>query len=83
MRPQSMAATVGELSEQGLVRRRPHPTDGRKVLIELSERGRAALGAQREQRAGWLAEAIAEQLTEAEQTTLAESVALLRRLADA
>lgn len=83
MRPQSMAATVGELSEQGLVRRRPHPSDGRKVMIELSERGRAALSAQREQRAGWLAAAISEQLSEAEQATLAESVALLRRLAEA
>jgi DNA-binding MarR family transcriptional regulator len=83
MRPQSMASTIGELVARGCVQRRPHPTDGRKLLIELSDVGRDALRAQREQRVGWLAGAIAEQFTPAERAALADSVELLRRLADA
>lgn len=51
VRPQSMARAVGLLMEQGLVVRRAHPTDGRKVLVGLSPAGRAALDAERGRRA--------------------------------
>jgi DNA-binding MarR family transcriptional regulator len=81
VRPQSMARVVGLLTEQGLVGRRAHPTDGRKALVELTPEGRAALEAERGRRAGWLAQAIEDELTAEEQAVLARSAALLERLA--
>jgi DNA-binding MarR family transcriptional regulator len=83
VRPQSMAQTVGELEAGGLVSRRPDPADGRRALVELTEQGLAALHADRAQREGWLARAIAEGFSEREQELLEEAVGLLRRLADA
>ncbi|MFF8261514.1 MarR family winged helix-turn-helix transcriptional regulator [Streptomyces virginiae] len=81
VRPQSMARAVGLLMEQDLVTRRPHPTDGRKSLVELSDAGRTALEAERGRRAGWLAQAIEAELTDEERALLALSTALLERLA--
>lgn len=83
VRPQSMAQAVAELEAEGLVSRRPDPGDGRRALVELTERGLAVLAADRRQREGWLAQAMAEGFTEREQEVLEEAVALLRRLADA
>ena len=81
VRPQSMAQTVAELQAAGLVSRTPDPTDGRRVLIELTANGRETLGADRRRREGWLAEAMAAELTPEEQETLIRAVPLLRRLA--
>jgi DNA-binding MarR family transcriptional regulator len=81
VRPQSMARTVSDLTQAGLVVGRPHPSDGRKTLIDITPEGRAALEGERERRAGWLAEGIAQELTPAEQRTLGEATALLARLA--
>jgi DNA-binding MarR family transcriptional regulator len=82
VRPQSMAQTVAELEHAGLVVRRPDPADGRRALVELTEEGRGVLAADRRERAGWLADAIAERLTPAEQRILERAVPLLDRLAD-
>ena len=82
VRPQSMAQTVAELEADGLVSRRPDPDDRRRALVELTEQGRTTLAADRRQREGWLAEAIASDLTPDEQRTLHEAVELMRRLAD-
>lgn len=82
IRPQSMAQTVGELEAEGLVARRPDPEDRRRAVVELTESGRVVLEAERGQREGWLARAIAEGLREDEQRLLGEAVPLLRQLAD-
>jgi DNA-binding MarR family transcriptional regulator len=82
VRPQSMAQTVGELEDDGLISRRPDPEDGRRALLELTARGRERLEADRRQRVGWLAQAITESFTEEERRALAEAVSLLARLAD-
>ncbi|HTX12468.1 MAG TPA: MarR family winged helix-turn-helix transcriptional regulator [Solirubrobacteraceae bacterium] len=83
MRPQSMAQTVADLEAQGQVERRPDPADRRRALVALTAEGRAALLHDRGRRDGWLAGAIAEQLSPAEQDVLRDAVALLRRLTDA
>ena len=80
VRPQSMAQTLAELSAAGLVGRRPDPLDGRQVLIELTELGRQALHDERRRRDGWLAQAIATELTSDERELLARAVPLLLRL---
>jgi DNA-binding MarR family transcriptional regulator len=82
VRPQSMATTVSALEKAGLVERGRDPADGRRVVIDLTPAGRRALAADREQRVGWLAGAIAADLSEREQRTLAAALELLARLAD-
>lgn len=80
VRPQSIAQTLAELEAARLIDRRPDPTDGRRVLIGLTERGRDRVLEERGRREGWLAGAIAAELTLEEQTTLLAAVPLLQRL---
>jgi DNA-binding MarR family transcriptional regulator len=82
VRPQSMTQTIGDLEADGLIARRADPADGRRMLVELTGSGRQTLEADRRQREGWLARAIAEDLTKQEQRVLAQAVELLRRLSD-
>lgn len=82
LRPQSMAQTVNELQADGLVARRPDPADRRRAVVQLTSQGREIILADRRQREGWLATAIAADLSEDEQIVLERAVALLRRLAD-
>jgi DNA-binding MarR family transcriptional regulator len=82
VRPQSMAATVAALEADGLVTRRPDPSDRRRVAIDLTPAGRDVLAADRRRREGWLAEAIARDLSARERRLLADATALLGRLAE-
>ena len=82
MRPQSMAETIKELEGDGLVGRQADPTDGRRMLIGLTTKGRELVRRERARREEWLATAIARELTAREQETLARATDLLRRLAD-
>jgi DNA-binding MarR family transcriptional regulator len=82
VRPQSMANTIADLEACGLISRRADPADGRRTLVELTDEGLATLEADRRQREGWLARAIAEDLSAQEQRVLAEALGLLRRLSD-
>jgi DNA-binding MarR family transcriptional regulator len=82
VRPQSMAQTVGELEAAGLVERRPDPDDRRRQIVELTPTGTDALYEDRRRRVGWLAEAIADDLSPEEQDVLRRAVPLLERLAE-
>lgn len=82
VRPQSMTQTIADLEADGLIERRPDPTDGRRILVELTAQGRQTLEQDRREREGWLARAIAEDLSAQEQQLLMRSLALLRRLAE-
>ena len=64
MKPQSMGTTIAALEERGIVERKPHPTDGRQVNIELTAKGVAVRKSARDAKRTWLAQAIA-QLDEA------------------
>jgi DNA-binding MarR family transcriptional regulator len=77
-----MAQTVGDLEDDGLVERRPDPSDGRRASVSLTAAGCEALEADRRHREGWLVKAIEEELTPEERRTLGDSVSLLRRLAE-
>jgi DNA-binding MarR family transcriptional regulator len=83
VRPQSMTQTISDLEGDGLVARCADPADGRRILVALTEQGRETLEADRRTREGWLARAIAEDLSAQEQQVLAQAIALLRRLAEA
>jgi DNA-binding MarR family transcriptional regulator len=83
MRPQSMAPIVRELEASGLVSRRPDPSDGRRMLVELTAEGRATLTDLRARRVDWLTRALESELTAREREELRRAVALLGRVADA
>jgi DNA-binding MarR family transcriptional regulator len=82
VRPQSMTQTINDLEADDLITRGPDPTDGRRTLVTLTERGRVTLEEDRRQRDTWLANAIASDLSDPEQQQLANVLPLLRQLAD-
>jgi DNA-binding MarR family transcriptional regulator len=82
VRPQSMGQTLAELEAQGSVARRPHESDRRRTVIELTDEGRRVLAEDRKRRVGWLAEAIERDFSPEEQEVLARALRLLSRLAE-
>jgi DNA-binding MarR family transcriptional regulator len=83
MRPQSMAQTVKELEQAGLVTRRPDPADGRRAFVELTPAGRKTLDDSRAAREDWLALTLERELDAAERAELRRALALLDRIAAA
>ncbi|SKA38696.1 transcriptional regulator, MarR family [Enhydrobacter aerosaccus] len=81
VKPQSMGVTLAALEQDGLIERRPHPTDGRQVLFALTEKGVAVRRKHRLLKREWLAAALGKLDPEA-QRTLAAAVSVLRRLGD-
>jgi DNA-binding MarR family transcriptional regulator len=81
VQPPSMTRTVGCLEADGLVERRPHPTDGRQVVITLAEHGREVLLADRARRDAWLARRLTE-LPADELELLRRAAPILERLSN-
>jgi DNA-binding MarR family transcriptional regulator len=81
VKPQSMGATVAALEEAGLVERRPHPTDGRQVILSLSATGLATRRKIHSAKQNWLSQAIG-RLSERERETLFKAGEIIRRLAE-
>jgi DNA-binding MarR family transcriptional regulator len=80
VQPPSMTRTVNCLEEGGYVARRPHETDGRQVVVNLSDKGRETLLADRERRDAWLATRLRD-LTADERAVLRQAAPILERLA--
>jgi DNA-binding MarR family transcriptional regulator len=80
VQPPSMTRTVNCLVEEGYAVRRPHDTDGRQVLVDLTDKGREVLLADRRRRDAWLAQRLRD-LTPDERALLREVAPLLQRLA--
>lgn len=81
VKPQSMGTTVAALEELGLVERKPHPTDGRQVLIALTAKGAAVRNIVKDAKVAWLMQAIS-QLGEQEQKTLFAASKIIKRLVE-
>ena len=81
MKPQSMGTTIAVLEEMGIVERKPHPTDGRQVNIELTAKGAAVRKSAKDAQWTWLADAIA-QLDEQGCETLFAAGEIIKRLAE-
>ena len=81
MKPQSMSTTIAALEESGLVRRKPHPTDGRQLPIELTPKGLALRTVRKDAKRTWLTQAIS-QLNEQDRQTLFAAGDIIRRLAE-
>jgi len=81
VKPQSMGATLAELEREGLVERRPHPTDGRQVLFALTAEGVEARRKRSAAKQKWLLAALAN-LDSGERQTLMAAVVLIKHLGD-
>jgi DNA-binding MarR family transcriptional regulator len=79
VQPPSMTRTVNCLERDGYVVRRPHESDGRQVVVALSDLGRAILHADRARRDAWLAQRLKE-LTPDERAVLRQAAPILERL---
>ncbi|MFJ8544785.1 MarR family winged helix-turn-helix transcriptional regulator [Streptomyces sp. NPDC093586] len=77
---QSAAKSVKDLTGAGLARTEPHPTDGRKLLVHITDTGRARLQVERDRRARAVDTAIRDTFSPDEQRRLRECVTLLSRL---
>jgi DNA-binding MarR family transcriptional regulator len=82
VRPQSMTTIVRSIEKAGLVRRRPHPTDGRTVLIELTAKGIKTLNSIFALREDWLIAVISDKLTVDERRKLRQGLTLIQRIID-
>ena len=80
VQPPSMTRIVASLQEAGLVLRRPHPTDGRQVLLEAAPAAVALLREDRRRREAWLARRLAE-LDDDDRAVLRRAAHVLDRLA--
>ena len=80
VQPPSMTRTVNCLEQEGFVARRPHESDGRQVLVGLTESGRARVLADRERRDAWLAQRL-RALTPDERAVLRQAAPILEALA--
>lgn len=81
VQPPSMTRTVNCLEDGGYVVRLPHETDGRQVLVSLTESGRATLIADRDRRDAWLAQRLGD-LSPEERAVLRQAAPLLQSLAE-
>jgi DNA-binding MarR family transcriptional regulator len=81
VKPQSMGATLAELEREGLIARRPHPTDGRQVLFALTDAGVEARRKRSVAKQAWLLAAMA-RLDADEQKTLIAAAAIIKRLGE-
>jgi DNA-binding MarR family transcriptional regulator len=82
VQPPSMTRTVNCLAEGGYVVRHKHVSDGRQVVVALSDKGRETIAADRRRRDAWLAQRLRE-LTPDERSLLRQAAPLIERLAQA
>lgn len=81
VQPPSMTRTVTALAEAGLVERCAHPSDGRQVVVRVTDEGRAVVAADLTRRDRWLSRRL-EELTAEERDVLRRAAPLLQRLAE-
>jgi DNA-binding MarR family transcriptional regulator len=80
VQPPSMTRVVVALEGMGLVSRTPHPTDGRQVVIALTDAATALLDDEARAREAWLTGQL-QQLSPAEREVLREAAVLVDKLA--
>ena len=81
VQPPSMTRVLAALEERGLVERRPHPTDGRQALVELTTTGHDLLRSEVRMREAWLARKLGE-LSDEERAMLRAASELIDRLVE-
>ncbi len=79
VQPPSMTRVISVLVESQLVRRAPHPSDRRQVVLTATESGRDLVLRARQRREAWLARRLNE-LSPAERTMLRAAAPILEKL---
>lgn len=82
VRPQAMGTTVAALQQRGLVSRRADEHDGRRVVMSITDDGRAVLSDRRSHSVRRIAVVLDEHFTPAERRRLVAVLPLLDRLAE-
>jgi DNA-binding MarR family transcriptional regulator len=80
VKPPSMTRIVSNMEEAGLVVRRPHETDKRQIVVELTQAAHDLLHANRRRRDEWLQTKL-KKLTPEERDILRKAAPVLERLA--
>ncbi|CCH27866.1 MarR family transcriptional regulator [Actinosynnema sp. NPDC047251] len=80
VQPPSMTRVIAALEEFGFATRRPHPTDGRQAIVELSESGNSYINEEVSAREAWLDKRLAE-LTPEERGVLSRAAGIIDRMA--
>lgn len=80
VQPPSMTKVIANLEEHGYVGRDPHPTDGRQVIISITDEGVALLESEKQSRDAWLTRQMAT-LTDDERVELQRIIPILDKLA--
>jgi DNA-binding MarR family transcriptional regulator len=79
VQPPSMTRIVGVLTDRGLLTRVPHATDGRQIVVDLTNAGRDLIKEDRRRREAWLAQRLRE-LSPDELGVLHEAAPILEKL---
>ena len=80
VQPPSMTRVIAALEDYGFVSRRPHPTDGRQAIVELTDQGSAYLRAEVSAREAWLDSRLAD-LDDNDRELLARAADIIDRMA--
>lgn len=81
VKPPSMTRTLASLERLGHITRRPHASDGRQVVVELTDTARAVLADDRRARDAWLTQRLHE-LSPDERDLIRQVVPILDRLVE-
>jgi DNA-binding MarR family transcriptional regulator len=79
VQPPSMTRVIAVLEERNLVRRAPHATDRRQVVLTVTAEGRALVNRVRRRREAWLAQRLQE-LSPEERAILRSAAPILEKL---
>ncbi|MFI1914835.1 MarR family winged helix-turn-helix transcriptional regulator [Nocardia sp. NPDC020380] len=81
VQPPSMTRVIASLSELELVERNPHPTDGRQIIVSLSEAGRALVLDENQAREAWMTDQLSN-LSPDQLKVLDEAVSIMKQIVD-
>ena len=82
VQPPSMTRVIAVLEERGLVRREPHATDRRQVILTVTDDGRNLVQRVRRRRDAWLAQRLQE-LSQEERQILRAAAPVLEKISQA
>ncbi len=81
VQPPSMTRVIASLADLGLVDRTPHPTDGRQIIVSLSDAGHALMESETQAREAWMTEKLSH-LEGKDLETLRDAVAIITSLVE-
>ncbi|MBF6171648.1 MarR family winged helix-turn-helix transcriptional regulator [Nocardia blacklockiae] len=79
VQPPSMTRVIASLAELQLVERNPHPTDGRQIIVSLSDAGRALIQDENNAREAWMTEQLSG-LTPEQLKVLDDAVGIMKQI---